>query len=774
MGVSVTGASCVKGGVDGDNRKPALYVVGGATNSSSVQYPGLQRYSILDKKWESISPLTQVTQNRKHHGAAYLNTSSSLLVYGGSQEGDGNPSSQTFLVATYPPYGVQAFSSVAPPVVDPIMVSWSDSQAGMLGGSTTNAKVFTFAPKDGWTDVGVTLPNPLSDHTTTQCAVLSFDDGSKILETFDMGQSPNTVTRTLLLQAGGSPAPSGQGVGGSASSTTAWASSSLLKYRDGKRDTLLSTSPQYNGTLAPASKRSGFSLAQDGRGLVVLTGGNDVDPLCIFNQTANGWINATQLLQGKSQTVLSGGATATPTHTNPVSAPAPHSRAHTLTIIGIVLGTIFGLIALLVVALLFLKYLKKRGDRREFQRHNLHYPSDRKTTEDHMSFEDRDLQPLSIAAAPMGRDPVPSLDSIAIMKGGAWHQRQESSGVGSNLKLEIRRSSNVGFGPAMFARHKNRPSISRPILQEQGAELQERSGPAAVAIPLGRATPPITPSVTTIPPAFDSSTGVASRKTHEGWSTYFQGNNVVDLTKDRSPCTTPGTESAHRGTYWPDPSAPTDPRVLSSPNSRKLDELNHLSQHSVLPGSPDVASPLPEVKGAGSASLEGVRAEIANADTTSTTPSEDHDFDYGRIVAAHSRGASSATDMPHRSGIPSTVPEGLHWTPVGNTWSGPPQRPLRPPSSNTSFYPPPTEVEDSNLPSFPMPKTTNPPMRHEDESKGLGDTRPLHIKRAPPRPPRSPEPVRDYFGSNPDRLTTSIDMSWLNLGENRRPRDRAA
>src|ERR1700761_590495 len=90
-GVSVTGAVCVKGGVDGDNSKAALYVVGGATNASTTDYTGLQRYSIEDKSWETVVPVVNVTQNRLNHGAAYMNASSTLVVYGGSQNDDTGP-----------------------------------------------------------------------------------------------------------------------------------------------------------------------------------------------------------------------------------------------------------------------------------------------------------------------------------------------------------------------------------------------------------------------------------------------------------------------------------------------------------------------------------------------------------------------------------------------------------------------------------------------------------------------------------------------------------
>src|SRR5256714_11090244 len=124
MGVSLTGAACVFGGIDGDNSKPALYIVGGSTNSSSVQYTGLQRYSIQDKTWHTITPLATVTENRQHHGAAYMVDTSMILVYGGSQNGDSGLSTQTFLMATYPPYIVESYQSLAPPFLDPIMPAW--------------------------------------------------------------------------------------------------------------------------------------------------------------------------------------------------------------------------------------------------------------------------------------------------------------------------------------------------------------------------------------------------------------------------------------------------------------------------------------------------------------------------------------------------------------------------------------------------------------------------------------------------------------------------
>ena len=149
-GVSVTGALCVKGGVDGDSANPALYVVGGTTNGSITGYSGLQRYSIIQKKWQTITPISSVTANRINHGATYLNASSAILVYGGSQNGDTGFSTETFLMLMYPPYRIQAYSSIAPPVKQPFLLPFSEDKALMVGGGNGNQRVFTFHPDPGW------------------------------------------------------------------------------------------------------------------------------------------------------------------------------------------------------------------------------------------------------------------------------------------------------------------------------------------------------------------------------------------------------------------------------------------------------------------------------------------------------------------------------------------------------------------------------------------------------------------------------------------------
>src|SRR5450756_1479318 len=106
MGVAVTGGVCVKSTPKNNTDAAALYIVGGTSNSTD--YPGLQRFTFADGTWETIRPTVAVTQNRLWHNAVYLNTSDSILVYAGSQDGSQHPSSQTFTIQASEPYTVLA------------------------------------------------------------------------------------------------------------------------------------------------------------------------------------------------------------------------------------------------------------------------------------------------------------------------------------------------------------------------------------------------------------------------------------------------------------------------------------------------------------------------------------------------------------------------------------------------------------------------------------------------------------------------------------------
>ena len=801
MGVSLTGAICLLGGVDGDNSKPALYVVGGSTNSSSAQYSGLQRYSIQDKTWHTITPLVTVTQNRQHHGATYMLDTSTILVYGGSQNGDSQPSTQTFLMATYPPYAVQSYQSSAPPVVDPIMMPWDSGHVGMVGGSPTNVGVWRFGVDEGWVDVGVNLPNPLPDHTVAQCTLLTLDDQSKILETFNLGQSPNVITENVLLQPGGSPAPFGDTVGGNATTTASASSTStgFSRSRKRKRDVELSNLPAYNSTFAPTTIRNGFSLSQASSGLVVVAAGSSSDQVAIFNQTANGWINAAQLLnpQGKPQTGIAGpsntaSSTASPTSSQTAGASPDHSaKSHPLTLLGIVLGAICGFAALLIILLLLLRHLK-RSRHLKIQRQRDSYLGEK--GQGRPDTDDTGLQSLSKNGQPMGRSPKtssaqPRVDPV-VSAGRAEFKKshiRNTSAVSNKLKLDPIQSSHISFGPGMFSkpREKSPLQISKPIMQEPAAEIEPRLKTDTSQSP----PDPSQGSSGTLDLAKTIGVEASHRKTDEGWSTYFQGNNVVDLTGDRpsymSNTSRPGSSSSRnskRGSYWPAPDsagapAPTaaaTPAPFKSTPSSLRDSSGHMLAASSVPmGSPRLEHSAFYRNETGLVVSDAMHGKISSASSTTDDNDEYEAVDYEKMGAAYS------------SGIPESVHELPVWTPVGNTWSGPVQRQLRSRGRSASTFTnsvlnPPYDAaasRETSIHGFPMPNPTIrhimppgaqepqalPQIQHPTAAHFAATITPQPL--APSRPAR-PDENRDYFGPNVTRIheNANTDVSWLNLG----------
>lgn len=337
MDVATNGSVCVQGSPNGDD---SLFIVGGTANSSAPQwYSGLQQYSFKDKKWKQLTPIDPSAKNRVGHSAAYLNETSSILIYAGSQDGH-LPSSQTFMISTLPPYPVRAYStSVTPPLITPLIMPLNASHALMLGGGSQNKNFSTFTPHVGWQRFPAKLTFDLKNSSDVQAVITDDSDGSQLLEFFDMSATPNDI----LTQP--------------------------LQGENRKRE----DRPAYNSTLASTTSRTGFSLSKDPAGLVVVSGGapNDSDYLCLFNQTGNQWIDPAQFFEVETksedpnatpttsssapsltQSALSS-STSAPTHDN-------HSTSHPMTILGATLGAVFGLVAILLIILLLLRYIRRR------------------------------------------------------------------------------------------------------------------------------------------------------------------------------------------------------------------------------------------------------------------------------------------------------------------------------------------------------------------------------------------------------------------------------
>ncbi|KAI1779442.1 hypothetical protein F4818DRAFT_140907 [Hypoxylon cercidicola] len=383
-GHSVEGGVCV-GSTPKDSSAAGLFVVGGKSNSSD--YPGLQKFTYSTGKWETITPQVSVTQDRQWHSATYINSSDAILVYSGSTDGEPSLSSQTFTIMASEPYSVSAFqSTISPPGIAPILLQWTDSQAVMIGGNPTNTKVMLFDTTNSWADSGTTLAAPLSKNTTEmKGAIITADDGSKHLYTFDFTTSPNTVNRTMLLDPSAAPVPNAAPAPSTGSSRRLVENSAVEK-----RALTADQWPKYKSVLAPDSTRNGYSIATDSNGLVVIVGGNDDEVLCMFDARENGWKNATAVFgQQKEEGTFSiesapsstsssiSSSTAPPVTSSTESATVAATAASTTTaaaaaaastssglpssaLLGVVLGTIFGFAIILLALLFWLKHTRKR------------------------------------------------------------------------------------------------------------------------------------------------------------------------------------------------------------------------------------------------------------------------------------------------------------------------------------------------------------------------------------------------------------------------------
>lgn len=724
MDISLTGAQCVKA-------DDMLYVVGGSVNATAAtwDYPGLMHYSFTENKWDWVRPETWVTQNRQNHAAIYLSDSHSILVYAGSQTtGDNGLSSQTFLIDTKAPFAVRSSPSAdAPPAVKPMLMPWDSNHAVMIGGSPTNNAVFTFGPDEGWRNLGVTLTKPITNQDAVQCTVVSGTDGSKVLEQFDMSVSPNTVTRIALLNQGGTVAASGMTVG------------------DKKKRFTIQDWSAYNATFAPSATRSGYSVAQSDSDMVVVTGGSQEDPLCIFDTQENSWVNATELFVGKQQqSILQSTSSAAPSSTAtatslasasaspsvsaeaaPVAASSNKDRM--LTVLGATLGAIFGIAAVLILILFCLKY--KKSKKKSQQGGYLE--------KDRLSFADRGAEFMSEAGGSVGHkfaEVNASQTSLAIMSGRAnGHKRGMASDAST---AGLIKKSPLGYAdPVEMSKFDMKPEPAGEKVVRQNSGRMPHQPRAA---------------------------GNLGRSRSSGWSRYFANNeatNLAQMPSDRSTFASERTSTGSMSMY-------TDSRMYSQPSQTvpPLDipkfEGQRLSK--VVTGSPTLGNSQENLPG------QPMQAELARANSNGSTRSGiSHDDHYLRepveswtpVGDNNHRPASSnytgSVVIDNRDGASSYYPD--------NTSS------FYPKSNFSSFYPGQPklgvpESRDSTTTIFPggTPSSNAQPRAPPNY---LGSLYP-----APPRVPGAPEDrdstVTVFPRGAPEGAPKNgqQDMSWLNLG----------
>ncbi|KAJ5893936.1 hypothetical protein N7495_005627 [Penicillium taxi] len=568
-GVSVSGAACVIAAVEGNTDDEAMYVIGGISNSSS--YEGLQRYAFSQQKWETLS--VQNMANRTSHGAGYIESIASIVVYAGNQDSGTGDSSATYLMSTTSPYSVDSKNNQgAPAVSSPMLLTWNSSAVALIGGSDLNTDIYIYGATSGWMYSGATLPSAIP--TSSRCALLWDDDGNRVLEEFSMDASPNTVTSYDLVKEGiaQNPAP---------------------KLGDSSSKRSLSSYSTYNSTYAPTNKWTDYSVAHGTDGLVVLSSGSGNNSLAVFNGTSDSWVNATELFYGNTQNVLktttstTTTSTSTPTSTSTsttssatssttssatvfAAAPTGSSKLNTKLIIGATLGSLVGFAIILIAILLIIRRVQKK-------RQGSGRGADDK---DRLSFQDRGIEPLAERGYPMAKSPVPvaemSSDSLAILSG----------------------------------RLAGEKALKPPVVTSYGPTKHGWKSPLST-IPSSGFAPSSTYSLDSDRPGTPG-----DRTTDEGWGKYFEENSeIVETQPDRSTMGSLYTKSDYRSSAWP-------MNNLTPLNLAFLDQPKPLGQ--VISGSPTTQTHSPQGK---FIIPESQSARISSADSISTLATDDDPHD---------------------------------------------------------------------------------------------------------------------------------------------------
>lgn len=532
-GESVSGAACVLA-------DDALFIVGGVDGSDG--YSGLQKYSFSTKKWTTLEPTQLITQNRQYHGAAYIKSEDKILVYAGSTDGSTAANADTWTIQASEPYNVESFGPSSHSVTKPILLQWSDSIICLVGGDTSNVGVALFTPNGGaggWWEAGISLSEGLSKDTTEMQAILvDGTDNSKSLYTFDFTVTPNAVKRFVLQNANGTYVSDSPAIT--------------------KRDLTLDDWPEYNSTNAPTSKRTDFAIAQSDD-MVVISGGNDDDPLVMFDAAENSWLDASDVFAVQAQslesvsTTTKSSTTKTKSHS---STKTSHSSLITSTlsstatstgsglalsdssatatstdaaavagsgssglssnaVLGITLGSIVGFLAVLLAVLLLLRRRKKgKQQNADAVAHTRGLSSDEKVP---MVFHDPP-PPASSPGHLRGHNPQfsqESYSSMAILMGRAG--KPKAQGLTRKPSAGSDRSSSSTLHKQLKAK------ISKPILHEMQHPALENPDPRGVAFDPTAAEPRPRPRQ---PAPMETEDGM---RRSSGWNRYWSGGSALQI-----------------------------------------------------------------------------------------------------------------------------------------------------------------------------------------------------------------------------------------------------
>ena len=500
LAVGTRGAACVLTGRG--TTEEALYIVGGATSNPEKTpekgFMGLQRWIFARKEWENVLLPDPVTFNLTNHGAAFLETTQRLIVFAGTAWPAVNlPSANTFLIQAAAPNEITSIPA-REALLAPIVLPWEQDGALIVGGNGGNTALSTYSTDAGWVTLGAKLSNGIRDRGQAVASLMDGDDGSRMLVVFDLKDTPAQVETVKVKDP--------------------VAKAKSLKNRATGANPPVSTEgqlsadnwPKYNATGAPKVSRTGTSLAYDGD-MVVISGGDEKEPLLMFNTRKNSWVSAQSVFLADSQESVrpaeSGSRTdSPPTQTTPVSAPTDtatgHSRSgpNTVQSLFIVLGSILG--AALILGTCYY-YLKRRRQRRNLGKGRAAGGGDG----DRMSFQDRGASFMKEAGGdPYLAPPPPRAMPLQTENNDSWInvQRQVSTRGGGDGGGGGSARANP---PHMNYNFKNGPTVHRVggqgVIVHPGQEVKLGADNRA------------------------SDNNKESRGS--GWSKYFSGNSATNL-----------------------------------------------------------------------------------------------------------------------------------------------------------------------------------------------------------------------------------------------------
>ncbi|KAI5370826.1 Putative kelch-type beta propeller [Septoria linicola] len=806
-GQTVNAPACVKatGGED------ALYVVGGGSDDES--YLGLQKYTFGSATWETLSPVGLDLQNRVNHSVVYLRDSDSILVYAGSPEdAPSDLSSQTFLLSTQPPYGIRSFTSQAPPANRPVLAPWNSSHAVMAGGQTLSNQIWLFGPDEGWTRLSSDLAEPVN--SASRAVVVNGDDGSKVLQVYNMHTSPNTAQGIVLLGDNGRPAYTGQTVGEQQTSASR------------KRDLTIADWPTYNDTNASTSTRSDCSIAQGPDGLVVMAGGNDDEPVIMYNQKENSWIDVDQFFNSKQQEVLRASSTSQSPTTTPTGAAQPtatqdnsadagggmSSHDRQMRTLGITLGTLCGIAALFILALLFLRWRKLKEKQR-----NGGYLKEK----EHDGAGDRDGNRMSFAdrgASFMKEAGISAQDLTAPRN----NFERSNNGSHSSLAIITNKWSGNKGDPYGHAQKASFESTAQLVKDREGNTVPAENHEM---VDIGTKTA-VASSNLMVPGAVASGTSLdketrIERKRSSGWSKYFATSTPEG----------PNGVSHIPSVYVKPNTLSIDAESQYSTDTRRPSETSRIPSSALVPPldidfTKTVDGQRLSHVATGSPAFVDSREDLARTGSAGIVS----DGQRGQIVDPRSSQATSINSYDNRSTISSNVTSEYYheihtpWTPMsgdiadrGRATSSVYTNSVRAPSrgrstgffpgAGTAYKPPKVKLSHAAGPTSEWaspraPALTNKPAEDRDSTVTVfPDGKPETALRpavdlgdlAPPRAPglsSKPAEARDstvtvfpgadYLNSPPRKRDAqaapgahdetkpiNTDMSWLNLGLNR-------